>query len=204
MARIFKVISYFRFNREKIAEAKFKNGKSGIVSVEYGSVSWSLVNVNESAICEFPPSHRHPAVWPAGWHLCLHPVRSLRNAAGDRCTCVYWPRSLNIVALGWLLEKLSAFKSQENTAASPTENHPQPLLPLKWTLGFRTIYWRYKCCSASEVRRRLSNNQQGEKQQIAGLRKLAIATTSKRNLSKTQTKEFTCRNQANEGSPACC
>lgn len=146
----------------------------------------------------------HPAVWPASWHLRLHPVRSLRNAACDRCTRVDWLRSLNIVAPGWWLEKLSAFKSQKNSAASPTELHPQPILPLKWMLGFQTIYWRYKCCRALEVRGRLSNNQQGETQQIARLSRLAIATTSQRNLKNTQTKEFTCRGRANKCSFVCC
>lgn len=82
-----------------------------------------------------PP--RHPADWPASWHLCLHPVRSLGNAACDRCTCVYWPRSLNIVALGWLLEKLSAFKSQKNSAVSPNEHRPPPVLARKCLFGLK-------------------------------------------------------------------
>lgn len=50
------------------------------------------------------------------------------------------------------------------------------------------------------VRACLSNNQQGERQQIARLSRLAIATTSERKLKKTQTKEFPCRNRANERS----
>lgn len=94
--------------------------------------------------------------------------------------------------------------TEKNSAASPTEHHPQPILPLKCMLGFETIYWWYKSSRALEVRGRLSNNQQGKKQQIARLSRLAIATTSKRNLKKTQTKEFTSRNRANESSSACC
>lgn len=124
--RLEKVISYFCYDGEsqRVKNDEFKC--TVFVSAEYVTAkAWKMSTSQPS-----PSFLHHPAVWPAGWHFYLHPVRSLRNAACDRCTCVCWPRSLNIVALGWLLEKLSAFKPQKSSAVSPTEHHPQPILPL--------------------------------------------------------------------------
>lgn len=56
--------------------------------------------------------------------------------------------------------------------------------------------------NAAELRRRgdvLATTSKAKKQQIARLSRLAIATTGRRNLKNTETKEFIERNRANEG-----